>query len=81
MNNHKLKVFSGRANIPLAEKIAPTEKQPPIRERFTQYARHLKESPTDIPAFQMRDIPIPFGADRTPIEIICASNIISTCQK
>ena len=22
MNNHKLKVFSGRANIPLAEKIA-----------------------------------------------------------
>jgi hypothetical protein len=30
----------------------------------------------DIPAFQMRDIPIPFGADRTPIEVICASELM-----
>ncbi len=27
----------------------------------------------DIAAFQMRDVPIAFGADKTPIEIICCA--------
>ncbi len=67
--------------LALAEMIVPTGNQAPVKDRFAEYARHLKETPNDIPAFQMRDVPIPFGADRTPIEIICASNVIASCPK
>lgn len=48
--------------------------------RLADYARHMSRHPLDIPAYQMRDVPIPFGADRTPIEAICASHLISRCQ-
>jgi hypothetical protein len=34
----------------------------------------------DIPAFQMRDIPINFGADKTPIEVICSSHLRSVIK-
>ena len=47
-----------------------------IKERYDAYRLHLTKNPMDIPAFQMRDVPIPFGADRTPIELICASAIV-----
>ena len=40
------------------------------------YGKTLLAKPMAIPAFQMRDVPIPFGADRTPIEAICASSLI-----
>ncbi len=50
-------------------------------ERLAAYASHLNDNPLDIPAFQMRDVPIPFGADKTPIELICASFLITQCQK
>lgn len=49
-------------------------------QRFNAYTCHLKGNPQDIPAFIMRDIPIPFGVDRTPIEVICASFLIKQCQ-
>jgi hypothetical protein len=45
--------------------------------RLADYALHLNDAPWDIPPFQMRDIPIPFGADVTPVEAICASHLIS----
>ncbi len=40
------------------------------------YSDHLRENPLDIPAFQMRDVPVPFGADKTPIEVLCAAHLI-----
>ena len=40
------------------------------------YGAVLTAKPMEIPAFQMRDIAIPFGADRTPIEAICASSLL-----
>ena len=48
-----------------------------VEERLARYATHLKRNPFDIPAFKMRDVPIPFGADVTPIELICASHLVS----
>lgn len=49
-------------------------------DRLAIYSRYLAENPLDIPAFQMRDIPIPFGADLTPIEAACASHLITNRQ-
>jgi hypothetical protein len=51
-----------------------------VNGRLTEYARHLTHQPLDIPAFQMRDVQIPFGSDKTPIEAICASHLIAGCQ-
>lgn len=51
-----------------------------IEDRMTNYAQYLAENPLDIPSFQMRDVPIPFGADLTPIEAICASRLIASLQ-
>jgi hypothetical protein len=48
-----------------------------IDTRLLAYVSHLKANPMDIPAFQMRDVPIQFGADKTPIELLCASHLIS----
>lgn len=52
-----------------------------LMQRLDAYSHHLSSNPLDIPAFQMRDVPIPFGSDRTPLETICASELISRCQK
>lgn len=49
-----------------------------IKKRLDNYRRALSKNPMDIPAFQMRDVPIPFGDDITPIEAVCASWLIST---
>ena len=65
----------------LLERLPDGEKREKTRERLVAYANHLAKQPMDIPAFQMRDVPIPFGADRTPIEVICASNLMATCAK
>jgi len=54
--------------------------QATVSARIAEYARHLDRQPLDIPAFQMRDVAIPFGAGRTPIEAICASHLIARCQ-
>lgn len=63
-----------------AEEIAnslPTTKQAQaIRTSAARYGKALLAKPMNIPAFQMRDIPIAFGADKTPIEAICASALI-----
>lgn len=64
----------------LLEKVEDREKQTYHRNRLEEYCYHLKKHPMDIPSFQMRDLTIPFGADKTPIEIICASYLISKCQ-
>jgi hypothetical protein len=58
----------------------PVAQRTPVLARLKDYARHLKQQPLDIPAFQMRDVPIPFGTGRTPIEAICASHLIARCQ-
>lgn len=50
-------------------------------QRLIDYARYLNANPMDIPSFQMRDIPLRFGADITPIEVICSSFLINQCLK
>ena len=60
----------------LTEVIDDTSARDRINKRLGEYSRHLNKQPMDIPAFQMRDVPIPFGADRTPIEVLCASHLI-----
>jgi hypothetical protein len=57
-----------------------SENKNPFTERLELYKSHLKDNPMDIPAFQMRDVPIAFGADITPIEVICALELISKCR-
>lgn len=59
----------------LLGKVDPSQKQVVV-QRLNEYSCYLKKNPLDIPAFQMRDVPIRFGADKTPIEIICASSFI-----
>lgn len=49
-----------------------------ISDRLVTYSRWLSENPLDIPAFQMRDVPIAFGTDISPIEAICASWLITS---
>lgn len=63
----------------LLPKMHDKARRTSIIRRLAEYAAHLKKYPLDIPAFQMRDVPIPFGDDITPIEIICASHLISQC--
>lgn len=63
----------------LLTKIQNTTKRFAFNQRFNAYIHHLKGNPQDINAFIMRDIPIPFGTDRTPIEVICASFLIKQC--
>jgi hypothetical protein len=57
-----------------------SESKSHFAERLELYKHHLKNKPMDIPAFQMRDVPIAFGADVTPVEIICAQELISKCR-
>lgn len=45
--------------------------------KLMDYGEHLYCNPLAIPAFQMREIEIPFGTDITPLELISASYIIS----
>lgn len=47
-----------------------------VQVRLNTYVHQLALNPLKIPAFQMRDITIPFGADITPIEAISASGLI-----
>ena len=61
----------------LSAKVDDPTQRAAIMNRLTIYARSLEENPLDIPAFQMRDVPIPFGADLTPIEAVCASRLIA----
>jgi len=65
----------------LTEQILDADKKAKALDRLASYTRHLKRNPLDIPAFQMRDVPIRFGADKTPIEMICASHLITQCRK
>lgn len=64
----------------LSAKVDDPAKRAAIMDRLTVYARGLEENPLDIPAFQMRDVPIPFGADLTPIEAVCASRLIANLR-
>jgi hypothetical protein len=61
----------------LATKVEDTVEKSAIIDRLTAYAHQLDKNPLDIPAFQMRDVPIPFGADLTPIEAVCTSWLIA----
>lgn len=65
----------------LLGKVEDAAKKNPISQRLAAYSCYLGGSPLDIPAFQMRDVPIRFGADLTPIEVICSSFLISRCQQ
>lgn len=64
----------------LLAKVDDPSHRAAIMNRLTVYARSLAENPLDIPAFQMRDVPIPFGADLTPIEAVCASRLIANLR-
>lgn len=64
----------------LFDEVDDPVKKNSFNERKAAYACFLKANPLDIPAFQMRDVPIRFGTDKTPIEVICASHLISLCQ-
>jgi hypothetical protein len=57
----------------LVDAVPSAAEKAPIEERLGAYRAHLRANPMDIPAFQMRDVPIPFGTDKTPIEVICAA--------
>jgi hypothetical protein len=63
--------------VSLARGVLSSEVRAPVDARFSDYALHLSKYPRNIPAFQMRDVPIPFGCDITPLEAICASNVIA----
>jgi hypothetical protein len=57
----------------LVDAVPNAAEKAPIEARLGAYRAHLRANPMDIPAFQMRDVPIPFGTDKTPIEVICAA--------
>ncbi len=65
----------------LSAKVDDPTQRDAIMDRLTIYSRSLTENPFDIPAFQMRDVPIPFGSDLTPIEAVCASHLITTFRR
>lgn len=44
-----------------------------VIKRLESFYAHLEVSPFDIKAFTIRDIPIPFGTDLSPLELIAAS--------
>jgi hypothetical protein len=60
----------------LIEAVPTAAEKAPIEQRLGAYRAHLRANPMDIPAFQMRDVPIPFGTDKTPIEVICAAWLV-----
>jgi hypothetical protein len=64
----------------LSSKVDDDAKKAAVLQRLMNYAQNLAQDPLDIPAFQMRDVPIPFGADITPIEATCASRLIANLQ-
>lgn len=47
-----------------------------VRERAEMMGAHLERDPTDIPSFQIRDLPQSFGSGETPLEVIAASSLI-----
>lgn len=61
----------------LMDQVDAPAKQRANSDRLAAYASSLAGNPLGIPAFQMRDVPIPFGTDITPIEAICASWLIA----
>lgn len=56
----------------LSEYVSPDERQR-VHTQAQVFAHHLTHDPLDIPAFQVRDLPTPFGTDISPIEITCAA--------
>jgi hypothetical protein len=67
--------------VSLADTLEKHDNRSAIIDRLNAYAIKLAKNPLDIPAFQMRDIQIPFGADLTPIEAICASWLIDSIMR
>lgn len=64
----------------LIDRVEDAAMRASFANRLTDYACHLRRHPMDIPAFQMRDVAVRFGEDRTPIEVICASFLASKCE-
>ena len=60
----------------LSGKIEDQKQRDAVEARLKNYADYLSMNPNDIPAYQMRDLPMAFGSDITPIEAICASWLI-----
>lgn len=61
----------------LLKYVSDESKKSETLKRLHDYCGFLKGNPLSIPAFQMRDVPIPFGLDFSPIEVICASYLIN----
>lgn len=60
----------------LSDKIEDQVQRDEVQARLKKYADYLAMNPNDIPAYQMRDVPVAFGSDITPLEAICASWLI-----
>lgn len=57
--------------------VAAPDAKTRIQTRVADYCAHLQARPLDIPSFQMRDVPIPFGVGKTPIEVLCAAHLLA----
>ena len=60
----------------LAPRIQDVPARMQIEERLREYVAYLRRNPEDVPAFQMRDVPLRFGDGMTPIEAVCTSSLI-----
>jgi len=48
-----------------------------VKVKAREFGNHLAKEPMDIPAFQIRDLPHPFGTSLSPLEVIGGSFLIS----
>jgi hypothetical protein len=53
------------------------EESEPVRLRCEAFGEHLANDPADIPPFQIRDLPHPFGTGLSPLEVVAASFLIA----
>jgi hypothetical protein len=65
--------LTARHVLSLTDALPGPGERAPIEQRLSEYRERMQAHPMDIPAFQTRDVPNPFGADKTPIEIICCA--------
>jgi hypothetical protein len=47
-----------------------------VKRIAVSFGEHLRKNPFDIPSFTMRDIEVPFGTGITPIELLCAAQLM-----
>ena len=73
-DNSVFSAISSLHALYLATHLGPQIKSK-VTEKLTDLCKHLKENPYEIPSFQIRDIPTPFGTGISPFEVIAASYV------